>query len=328
MKKNLSDIIVAVAVIVCSLVLVGALTYALSGRHPSKTDRIIEIDYPDVTGIKLHSEVRYAGAPAGAVTNIRLLTAAEREAATTALGKRNAVRVTLTLLSDLPPLPADVRASLASETLLSEKFVALSAGSPGAPTLANGTILQGNSGGGLDGVFEAIGPLADSLPPLLKTAEELLRSMDPLLRKTTEAVDTVKVTVSEIGPRANKLLDGLKITSDSADVAIRNVNKLVDGPNSPLNQDLEELKNALVKMQQALSSANMLIGRTDRNLDGRMQELSVVLQNLKVATTHAKVLTQTLGENPHRLIFGGKPKKLTGEQEILRSSKPVPGAKP
>jgi ABC-type transporter Mla subunit MlaD len=180
----------------------------------------------------------------------------------------------------------------------------------------------------LDGLFEAVGPLTESLPPLLKTAEDLLKNMDPLLKKTTEAVDAVKVTVSDIGPRANKLLEGLKTTSDSAEVAIKNVNKLVDGPKSPVVTDLEELKNALAKMQQALASANQLIGKTDKNLDARMQELSVVLQNLKVATTHAKALTQTIGEHPHRLLFGGKPNKLPPEEEILRSSKPIPGTRP
>lgn len=328
MKKNLSDYIVSLAVIVSSLLLVGALTYALSGRKPGKNDRIIEIDYADVTGIKLHSEVRYVGAPAGSVTNIRLLTLAERAAATTPEQRKNAVRVTITLDKDLPPLPNDVRASLAAETLLSEKFVALSAGNPSAPHLASGAILQGHSGGGLDGLFEAIGPVAESLPPLLKTAEDLLASMDPLLKKTTDAVDTVKTTVSDIGPRANKLLEGLKTTSDSADIAIKNVNKLVDGPQSPLNTNLEELKGALAKMQSALGTANQLLSKTDKSLDGRMQELAVVLQNLKVATTHAKALTQTIGENPHRLLFGGKPKKLTPEDEILRSPKPLPGARP
>src|ERR1700760_2137811 len=120
MKKNLSDYIVALTVIGCSLFLLAALTYALSGRHASKSDRTVEIDYPDVTGIKLHSEVRYAGASAGTVTAIRLLTFAEREAGETEEQKKNAVRVTVTLLKDVPPLPSDVKASLAAETLLSE----------------------------------------------------------------------------------------------------------------------------------------------------------------------------------------------------------------
>ena len=328
MKKNLSDYLVALAVIACSLALLGALTYALSGGFVSKSDRTLEIDYPDVSGIKLHSDVRYAGARAGAVTKIRLLTFDEREGADTEEKKRNAVRVTVTLLKDLPPLPSDVRASLSSETLLSEKFVALSPGTPSAPKLANDAWLQGHSGGGLDGLFEAIGPLADSLPPLLKAAEDILHGMTPLLKKTTEAVDSVNTVVNDVGPRASKLLEGLKTASDSADLAIKNVDKLVDGPTSPVKTDLAELKEALTRMQQTLGTANQMIGHTDKSIDGRMQELSIVLQNLKVATTHAKALTQALGEHPNRLIFSGKPQKLQTEDEILRSPKPLPGIKP
>ncbi|EDY17529.1 Mammalian cell entry related domain protein [Chthoniobacter flavus Ellin428] len=328
MKKNLSDYIVALVVILCSLVLLGALTYALSGRHGKSSDRTLEIDYPDVTGIKLHSQVRYAGADAGTVTNIRLLTFAEREAAETEEQKKNAVRVTITLLKDVPPIPSDVRASLAAETLLSEKFVALSAGTPTAPKLANGAILQGHSGGGLDGLFEAVGPLAESLPHLLATAEDLLKSMNPLLTKTGDAVDSVKVAVNDIGPRASKLLDGLKVTSDSADVAVKRLDKMIADADGPLKGDLEELKTSMVKIQGTLNSANLLLTHTDKNLDARLQELAVVFQNLKVVSTHAKAVTQALGEKPSRLIFSGKPQKLTSEEEILRSNKPVPAVKP
>jgi ABC-type transporter Mla subunit MlaD len=322
MKKNLSDYLVAIAVIACSLGLLVALSYALSGRTASPSDRTLEIDYPDVTGIKLHSEVRYAGAPAGTVTNIRLLTADERAAAEQ---KGNAVRITLTLNKNLPPLPADIKASLSSETLLSEKFIALSAGSADGPKLANHAILQGQSGGGLDGLFEAIGPVAESLPSLMRTAEDMLKGIQPLLTKTGEAVDGVKL---EVLPKVSKLADSLQVTSTSADQALKRIDKTVEGLDAPIKKDLEELRISLVKMQQTMASANQLLTNTDKSLAGRMQELSVVLQNLKVASTHAKVLTETLGANPHRLIFGGKPRKLTSEAEILRSSRPVPGAKP
>lgn len=88
------------------------------------------------------------------------------------------------------------------------------------------------------------------------------------------------------------------------------------------------MRNSLVKMQGTLTSANQLLGHADKNLDGRLQELSVVLQNLKVVSTHAKALTQALGEQPSRLIFSGKPKKLTPEADILQSTKPLPAVKP
>src|SRR5437879_6734269 len=94
MKRNLSDYIVAISVIACSIILLGALTIALSGYRLKKPTRTLQINYEDVTGITVHSEVRYAGAPAGRVIAMRHLTAAER---TASANKKDAVRITISL---------------------------------------------------------------------------------------------------------------------------------------------------------------------------------------------------------------------------------------
>src|SRR6266487_2696293 len=94
MKRNLSDYIVAISVIVCSIILLGALTIALSGFRLRKPTRTLQINYEDVTGIKVHSEVRYAGAPAGRVIAVRHLTAAERAASA---NKKDALLITTSL---------------------------------------------------------------------------------------------------------------------------------------------------------------------------------------------------------------------------------------
>ena len=121
MKRNFADYIVALAVIACSLVLLGALTIALSGYRLKKPARTLQINYEDVTGIKVNSEVRYAGAPAGRVIAIRPLSIAERSSSA---NKKDAVRVTIGLDEDVPPIPTDAVATLSSDTLLSPKFVA------------------------------------------------------------------------------------------------------------------------------------------------------------------------------------------------------------
>ena len=53
----------------------------------------------------------------------------------------------------------------------------------------------------------------------------------------------------------------------------------------------------------------------------------MILLNLKVVTTHAKALVDALAEKPNRVIFSGKPPKLTPESEIIKSSKPLPAEK-
>src|SRR5258708_37799853 len=103
MKRNLSDYFVALFVIVCSVVLLGALTLALSGRQLKKPTRTLQINYEDVTGIKVNYEVRYAGVPARRVIAMRHLTAKERDANT---NKTYAVQVTISLTEEMPHLPA------------------------------------------------------------------------------------------------------------------------------------------------------------------------------------------------------------------------------
>src|SRR4030081_2075979 len=98
MKKNLSDYVVALSVIACSLVLLAALIMALSGFRLKKPTRTLQIDFEDVPGVKLHSEVRYAGALAGRVIAMRHLSRDQRESAT---NKRNAVRVTISVADDI-----------------------------------------------------------------------------------------------------------------------------------------------------------------------------------------------------------------------------------
>src|SRR5207245_9436222 len=108
---------------VCGVVVRAALTFALSGYRLREPARTLQIHYEDVTGIKVHSEVRYAGAPAGRVIAMRHLTAAERGKLS---NKKDAVIVTVELDDGIPPLPVDVTATLSADTLLAPKFVALS----------------------------------------------------------------------------------------------------------------------------------------------------------------------------------------------------------
>src|SRR5881409_4308724 len=147
MKRNLSDYIVAISVILTSVVLLAALTIALSGYRLKKPTRTLQINYEDVTGVKVHSELRYAGAPAGRVIAMRHLTAKEREALP---NKKDAVLVTVSLDEKIPPMPTDVTATLSSDTLLSPKFVALSAGTPGSETLANNAAIEGHRAYGIE----------------------------------------------------------------------------------------------------------------------------------------------------------------------------------
>ncbi len=72
-NKNFNDWAVALAVIACSILLFLALAFALSGTTLGKPSQPLSVNFHDVTGISLGSQVKYAGAIAGKVSGIRML---------------------------------------------------------------------------------------------------------------------------------------------------------------------------------------------------------------------------------------------------------------
>src|SRR5438034_1494081 len=162
-----------------------------------KPSRTLQINNENVTGINVNYEVRYAGAPAGRVVAMRHLTAKERE---TSANKKDAVRVTVSLNDGIPPLPADVTATLSSVTMLSPKFVALSAGTPGGQTLANNAAIEGHPSYGLEQITAEAGPLFEN-------ANKLLDNLNG-------TVTGLKKDLGEFTPKLGPLADSLKMDVD------------------------------------------------------------------------------------------------------------------
>ena len=293
MKRSLSDYFVALFVIACSVVLLAALTFALSGRQLKKPTRTLQINYEDVTGIKVNSEVRYAGAPAGRVIAMRHLTGKEREDLP---NKKDAVLVTVSVDENIPPMPTDVTATLSSDTLLSPKFVALSAGTPGGETLANNGTIEGHPAYGIEQLTAAAGPLLDNA--------------NKLLNDTNVLVTGLKKDLDQFTPKLGPLADSMKLDADNLQNVINN------------------LDNLSKVADNVLGTADKFISTTDKGLQEQLKQLHVTLLNLKVVTTYAKELVETLAQKPNRIIFSGKPATLTPESEILKSSKPLPARKP
>jgi ABC-type transporter Mla subunit MlaD len=300
MKRNLSDYVVALSVIVCSVILLAALTMALSGFRLKKPTRTLQIDFEDVTGVKLHSEVRYAGAPAGRVIAMRHLSRDQRESAA---NKRNAVRVTISLADEVPPLPADVVATLSSDTMLAPMFVALSAGTPGGETLANNATIEGHPAYGIQQIAAAAGPLVDNA--------------NKLIDKLTTTVTNLDGTITSIHTDLDAFMPKIPPLVDTAKADLEELQRIIKGLD-----DVEKNANAVFQ------NAGKFVGNTDKQLQEQMKELRVILLNLKVVSTHAKAITQSLGEKPNRIIFSGKGNTLTPESEILKSKEPLPAKKP
>ena len=261
----------------------------------------MQIDYEDVTGIKVHSEVRYAGAPAGRVIAMRHLSAGQRESAP---NKRNAVRVTISLDENIPPLPADVTATLSSDTLLAPKFVALSAGTPGGETLANNATIEGH--------------------PCLRDRANHRRCRTALRER--EQADRQP---QRHGHECERHGDQREKRSGTIPAEVLTAARYRENGSRMTSRRSSLASIPWKKTRTRFSTRRAkFIGTTDKQLQDQMKELHVILLNLKVISTHAKAITEALGEKPNRLIFSGKAKTLTPEAEILKSREPLPAQRP
>jgi ABC-type transporter Mla subunit MlaD len=111
-------------------------------------------------------------------------------------------------------------------------------------------------------------------------------------------------------PKLGPLADSLKTDADNMQNVLTNVDGVAKGADS------------------VLGTADKFISATDKQLQEQLKQLHVTLLNLKVVTTYAKELVETLAQKPNRIIFSGKPATLTPESEILKSSKPLPAKRP
>jgi virulence factor Mce-like protein len=339
-----SDYIIAMVVILCTVVLLGALAMTLTGFRLTKTGRTLQLDFPDVAGIHQHSQVRYAGAPAGAVITLRHLTAEERLANP---NPANAVRVTVGLDDRVPAIPADVIAALGADTLLSEKFIGLSAGTADGPRLADGAVIQGIAQPTFDdlvrGGADVFGALNKMLPEVKARMDELL----PKLAGISDAARKVTDDLPALFAKANTLMDNLVMLSNSgndlingdAKKLIGSVNEiagdaktLVGGANRLFEEHEKDLNKTLDQLPEVLDHLDTLLGRTqglltsnEKDLNATIRDLRAVMQEMRVTAVHAKKVMATLANgHPTRLIWSKDDEPAPSDAKILRGQTEAP----
>lgn len=315
--KSWSQYIIALSVIGCSLILLAALTVAITGQRWGTYGRKLEIEFKDATGIKLHSSVRYAGAVAGSVVAIRYLKPAEREQP----GKRDfAVRVTARLNQDVPSLPSDLKASISSETILGEKFVALSAGSPGVAPLPDGAIIQGQSLSGIEGLTQSLEKTATTANEILQKFNSDYSELKTNLNRLLVSGDTLLNTATNLVNDARTAVTDIRGTLHQVDQTIAGVrpqvsNLLVEATSTVtnLNPTLDNTRDITAELHAFLTNQFLA------NLDQNMRHLTSVLARTEITMEYAKILAARLAEKPSRLIWQRRTNAVPSEDEIRQS---------
>jgi ABC-type transporter Mla subunit MlaD len=186
MKTFRADFLVAALVMVCSVVMLVALTLAISGTHLTAAQDTLTIDLPSAVGLDKQAEVRYAGAKVGRIRSVRPLSDEEREK----VSPECAIRVIADIHHPLPELRVGTSASITADTVLGEKYLNLEPGPVTNPGLAPGTILYAKRSASLDEVMTAGKQLLDQANDLISQNRQAL---DKVIKDLKVVLDNFKV---------------------------------------------------------------------------------------------------------------------------------------
>ena len=314
MKRKASDRWIAISVIVCSIVLFVALALGLSSRFLVPGGRCIRVHFSDVSGIKKSSQVKFAGAHAGIVSDVRMLAAAERTA-----DPENLVEITLELSPDVPRISKAALVSIAADTLLSDKFVLIQDGVPGASPLAEGDVLHGIPPVSFDKLTRNVDKAMDGLRKMLGSGSP----ESDILSRIHILVEDAQGLLTELKPA----VADAKATLADARTTASDARTLLAEKRESIGRAINRLDAAAGSIDSLAKKSESLVRDNEKNISRTLPDLRVTSENLKVTSTYSKILLRDLSERPSRLIWGGgKPPALPSEQQ-LRDSRPPASAR-
>lgn len=324
MKKNTSsDLLIALTVVLTSAVLLAALYFSLTGTSLSRGPEIT-IDLPSATGLRPHSQVRYAGNPAGHITSIRTLPWAERSQ------PEYAIRVVAQLRAPLPALKVDSYATISSDTILAEKFLDIAPGTESAPDLASGQPVPSAPGGNAGDLMAEGGRLLADL----RAAVREVRADYPMLRDrltgTFDQVDKLMDEANALLPKAHGVLAETQVLVGQGHDVASGLQKV-----TPELVTITQNAESLVKRLDSLvTTTNGLVSRLDKTVEGvagiaggagsggevvqSLGHLRTSLENLKITSTYLKIFSEEISRQPWRLIWGTRKRpEIPTPEEIL-----------
>jgi ABC-type transporter Mla subunit MlaD len=199
MKENRINAVIALGTVVAAIVMLGALSLAIGKWSFGPHQHEIIVKFPNASGIQANSEVRYAGAPAGRVKEVRLIPRQE-QSIDPFTHKYNCVEV----VAEVDPkieVGEDVVTTIKQDGLgISAKYILLTPGPDrDSKALAEDAVVQG----------EAPFDLTDLMQPAGETlaqAKELLTNLTPALNRLESLSDMMQGQLPGLMNHADKLM--------------------------------------------------------------------------------------------------------------------------
>jgi ABC-type transporter Mla subunit MlaD len=347
-----SDFFVTFLVVVCSMVLLAALVFAISGNPWQKPHLRFTVDFSDVTGIRLHSSVFYSGDKVGTVDAIDHLEPAQR------IEPALPVRVHVSILKNVP-VSAHVKVTLSAVSFLGDKHVALIRMDDEGGLLADGARLTSRSSGSM---LEMMAPGADEILAKINDVTESLRKFVAPMGKDDAGskITGVLNNLQKLSEDLKKLIEGegktpglgakLHDMADKLQHTASGIADLVNGPEGQADKGLSKHASTVIanleafsnELNHTLSGEKGKPGLRDRfteitndihgilagpkgnaeaglqkRLDSITGKVNTLMDELNTLVVWGEYVTGTLAGKPNRLIFGNKTNDVPTKEQIL-----------
>jgi ABC-type transport system involved in resistance to organic solvents, periplasmic component len=314
--KKLGDTATAATVVVCSAIMLVALAFALGGNPFRAPGRTLRTQFTDITGIQQSSLVKYAGAPAGTVHSIRMLSPSERTASE---NPANTVELVLALNRDVPDLNEGLVASVASDTLLADKFILLDGGNPSAPVLANGAMIPSITPVTFDHILRDLNSTLAGIDGILAGGADgglsrIRETLDQLNAAITEARALISGASSMVEEGRGLVKNGNQLLDEAGDL-VGDGRSLIAETREPLKSLLAELSSAADSLDDMAKRADALVKNNEGNLNTTIVDARKAVADLKVAAASARELIDSLKARPQQIIWGPGRQRRTEQQQ-------------
>jgi ABC-type transporter Mla subunit MlaD len=239
MKENKINAVIALSTVVGAILMLAALSYAIGKWSLGQSHHHFIVRFPNASGINANSEVKFAGAPCGRVSVVRLIPRADQTI--DPLTKQfNCVEV-VTEIDPKLEVGEDVQATIKQDGLgISAKYILLTPGPDhDSKDLTDGAMIQGippfeltdlmqPAGEALNkarNLLTTLGPVLDrfdslsqsmqsQLPPLMTHADKLMKDGDGILANLNTPDSREKI--NELLTNLRYATENLKVVSSNA----------------------------------------------------------------------------------------------------------------
>ncbi len=264
-------------------------------------------------GIKPGTDVRFGGLKVGQVEGVQI-----SETHPTQLEIR--IRVARGI-----PVRTDSVMHISQLGMLSDYYIEITTGSPDAPLATPGSRLAGKAPVDLNAVFAQVEGIAEQLETTLRTVnEEILRKdrLDELRKRIRGILDQVSTLLADLDAVVNEenrtniaaALESMRGILEDNRPDLRTTMVNVREASERMRVVLEEAQglvaDARPEVQQILEDLGDTIEEAERlmqNLDATVTEnrpaIGEMVDNLNATSANARDLTETLSQEPWRLVW-------------------------